>query len=317
MAIYHYSAQIIKRTQGRSAVAAAAYRSAQKIEDLRLGETFNYSHKNGVDYSLILAPENAPEWVTNRAELWKKVELFEKRKDAQVSREFNAALPTELSRDQQISLAMIHAKRFVQLGMIADVNFHDLHSHNPHFHLQLTLRKIQDNTFSKKKNREWNSKKQLEQWRKEWAEDINKALKDAGYPIEVSEKSLIDQGIKNRLPQIHEGPFTRHMVDQDKYSERADINSAVKTSNSHITELIKIQKEIRAFKKQNRIRTLHPGHKRYAQKLTQSKPFFQNRKRQAKLNNIHKNDPGTPHQRHMRRNLTRHRSRHPSGSSHR
>ena len=100
MAIYHLSAKIVSRSEGRSAVAAAAYRSGQSLHDHRTAQTFDYTHKAGVDYSEILAPPQAPSWVHNREQLWNAVEQAEHRKDAQLAREVELGLPIELNKDQ-------------------------------------------------------------------------------------------------------------------------------------------------------------------------------------------------------------------------
>ncbi|MGO9719245.1 MAG: MobA/MobL family protein, partial [Methylocella sp.] len=96
MAIYHFSAKVIQRAAGRSAVAAAAYRAAARLFDERLGRTFNYSAKAGVIHSEILLPDGAPGRWLDRVILWNEVEAFERRKDAQLAREVELALPREL-----------------------------------------------------------------------------------------------------------------------------------------------------------------------------------------------------------------------------
>src|SRR5882757_10475620 len=122
MAIYHLSAQIISRKEGRSAVAAAAYRAGENLYDERIGKVFDYTRKQGVEYSEILAPPEAPSWVHDRQSLWNAVERAEKRKDAQLAREIEIGLPRELSKDQQVSLLREFVKTtFVSQGMVADV----------------------------------------------------------------------------------------------------------------------------------------------------------------------------------------------------
>src|ERR1700674_578193 len=110
MAIYHFTAKVISRSKGRSAVAAAAYRSASQIHDFRQDLNFDYADKPDVIHSEILAPDGAPEWVHNRELLWNTVEAGEKRRDAQVAREVEFALPEELSQIEAIALA----REFVQ-----------------------------------------------------------------------------------------------------------------------------------------------------------------------------------------------------------
>ncbi len=94
MAIFHMHAQVISRATGRSAVASASYRAAERLYDQRLGKTFDYSRKAGVEHSEIMAPEGSPDWAHDREQLWNAVELAEKRKDAQLAREIQVALPT-------------------------------------------------------------------------------------------------------------------------------------------------------------------------------------------------------------------------------
>ena len=125
MAIYHLNVQVISRGQGRSAVACAAYRSAEKLYDERYGKTHDYTKKLHVVHSEILVPVNSPDWMGNRERLWNEVEKSEKRKDAQLSREVQLSLPKELTDEQNIALAREFVKtEFVSKGMVADLNVH-------------------------------------------------------------------------------------------------------------------------------------------------------------------------------------------------
>ena len=124
MAIYHLSMQIISRSKGQSAVASASYRSGERLEDERTGETKFYKREVQPE-TMILAPSNSPEWVKDRGQLWNAVEQIEKRKDAQLAREINIALPIELSKDQQKELIQDYVqKEFVNRGMVADIAIH-------------------------------------------------------------------------------------------------------------------------------------------------------------------------------------------------
>jgi ATP-dependent exoDNAse (exonuclease V) alpha subunit len=125
MAIYHFTAKVISRSKRRSAVAAAAYRSASQLHDYRQDLTFDYAAKPDVIHSEILAAERAPEWVHNRELLWNAVGAGEKRRDAQVTREVEFALPEELNQAEAIALARDFVEReFVSRGMVADLNVH-------------------------------------------------------------------------------------------------------------------------------------------------------------------------------------------------
>ena len=205
MSTYHYSVAIIGRSGGKNATASAAYRAGEKIKDERTGLTFDYTRKSGVDYTEILAPSFAPEWASERSLLWNEVERVERRKDSQLAREINVALPVELDKEQNLQLVREFVQeQFVGLGMIADVAFHHLNSHNPHAHILLTMRDLTEEGFGKK-NRSWNDRELLKIQREAWANHTNNALEKAGYQIRVDHRSLEAQGI-NRIPQIHLGP---------------------------------------------------------------------------------------------------------------
>ena len=125
MAIYHFSAKMISRSTGRSAVAAAAYRTAERIEDHRQGLEHDYSNRTGVLHTEILAPDGTPEALRDRATLWNAVEAVERRRDAQLAREVTVALPHELTDAQRTSLVRSFVQSaFVDRGMIADVALH-------------------------------------------------------------------------------------------------------------------------------------------------------------------------------------------------
>jgi hypothetical protein len=222
MAIYHLNAQIISRSHGKSVVAAAAYRSGGKLEDKRLGETFDYTKKSGVDATIILAPDNAPDWVYNRERLWNIVEAVERRKDSQLAREFNIALPRELDRMQMQDLALGYVQeQFVARGMVADVAFHHLDAPNPHFHVLLTMRYITKEGLGKK-NRAWDTRELLIEQREAWANHVNQALECAGYAEEkVDHRTLVAQGITDRIAQVHLGPELHHL--RQRYIEEGNL----------------------------------------------------------------------------------------------
>ena len=202
MAIYRCEAKIISRGSGHSAVAAAAYRTGTKIRDERAGRIHDYSGRTkGVVESVILRPENSPEWTAQTASLWNSVELAERRKDAQLSREFILAVPRELSSKEQFQLAVGWAQaELVSKGMIAEVSLHDNGKGNPHCHILATMRTIEGDKFSAKKPREWNDKELLIHWRESWCKAENDALEKAGRPERVDHRSLAARGI-DQIPQ--------------------------------------------------------------------------------------------------------------------
>lgn len=199
MAIYHFSGTVISRSQGRSAVACAAYRSAEKLHDDRCDKEHDYTHKQDVANSEIFIPENAPAWMADREKLWNAVETHEKRKDAQLAREFNFALPRELTLEQNVELAREFVKdTFVKQGMVADLCIHNdklpdgqLH---PHAHVMLTMREVTGDGFGKKV-RVWNDKAMLLNWREQWGEVANKHLALHGHDLRIDHRTLTEQGI--------------------------------------------------------------------------------------------------------------------------
>ena len=193
MAIYHMHATVISRASGGSAVAAAAYRSGEKIIDERTGEAHDYSRRSGVDGAEIIAPEGAPDWVRDRDRLWNAGEAAEKRKDSQVAREVRVALPRELDPDQRRELVREFVKaEFAGRGMVADVSYHDGNSGNPHAHILLTTRELNSDGFGGK-DRSWNSKELLSGWREQWAESANRALEGAGSVERIDHRTLAAQ----------------------------------------------------------------------------------------------------------------------------
>jgi Ti-type conjugative transfer relaxase TraA len=195
MAIYHLSAKIVSRAKGQSVVAAAAYRAAENLYDQRIGQTFDYTRKQGVEHSEILAPEKAPEWVHDRERLWNEVERAERRKDAQLAREIEIALPVELTKEQQIALMRDFAQRsFVSKGMVVDFSLHLDNPQNPHAHLLLTTRNLTADGFGLKR-RDWNAKTELLAWRQQWAEVGNEHLARAGLDLHIDHRTLEAQGI--------------------------------------------------------------------------------------------------------------------------
>ena len=205
MAIYHCSAKIISRSGGRSATASAAYRAAEKIKDERQNMTFNYrSREQSVDHAEIISPDGSPSFVKDRSNLWNAVESCEKRKDSQVAREVEIALPRELTLEQNIELAKEFVKgSFVDRGMVADLCIHDANGENPHAHIMLTTRHLTSEGFGKK-NRDWNKDELLQRWREEWEHVCNKHLELHNHQDRIDHRTLEDQGI-DRAPQKHLG----------------------------------------------------------------------------------------------------------------
>jgi Ti-type conjugative transfer relaxase TraA len=199
MAIYHLHVKVIGRKSGSSAVASAAYRSGSRLRDERLDRSHDFSAKRGVVHSEVMLPENAPEPWSDRERLWNDVEAFEVRKDAQLAREVEFALPREMTQAEGIELARDFVQaEFVDQGMIADLNVHwDIGEDGmpkPHAHVMLTMRAVDENGFDQKV-REWNRTEMVERWRERWAELANERLAELDIDARIDHRSLERQGI--------------------------------------------------------------------------------------------------------------------------
>jgi Ti-type conjugative transfer relaxase TraA len=230
MAIYHVTAKIISRKRGQSAVAKAAYRSGSALFDQHYGVTQDYSRKVGVAHTEIIAPEGVPAWMLDRENLWNGVEVAEKRKDAQLAREFEIALPIELSHDQSVELLRDYIKtEFVAKGMVADFAVHRDNPNNPHAHIMLTTRAVAGEGFGPKV-RAWNATVQLVEWRAAWAETHNFHMARAGHAIRIDHRTLDAQ-------QIELTPGKKIGIGQERQTPDAKIPR-------HITERVEQQSRI-------------------------------------------------------------------------
>jgi len=239
MAIYHLHVKVIGRKAGSSAVASAAYRSASRLRDERLERNHDFSAKRSVVHSEVLLPENAPEAWHDRERLWNEVEAFEARKDAQLAREVEFALPRELTPPQGIELARDFVRsEFVDRGMIADLNVHwDMAEDGmpkPHAHVMLTMRQVEvrgDERGFGRKVRDWNRTEMVERWRERWAELANERLAELDIDARIDHRSLEAQGIALE-PQSQVGaPAQRIESDGVEAADRADMHREIARGN--------------------------------------------------------------------------------------
>ncbi|WP_316213710.1 MULTISPECIES: Ti-type conjugative transfer relaxase TraA [unclassified Bradyrhizobium] len=239
MAIYHLHVKVIGRKSGSSAVASAAYRSGSRLRDERLDRSHDFSGKRGVVHSEVMLPENAPQACSDRERLWNDVEAFEVRKDAQLAREVEFAIPRELSEAQGIELARDFVRsEFVGLGMIADLNVHWDRSEDgmpkPHAHVMLTMRAVDENGFGQKV-REWNRTEMVERWRERWAEVANERLAELDIDARIDHRSLEAQGIALE-PQSQIGAPAKRIEDrgiegEGRDADRAEMHREIARSN--------------------------------------------------------------------------------------
>ncbi|MDU0944915.1 MAG: MobQ family relaxase [Anaerococcus vaginalis] len=264
MAIYHLCIKIISRGKGKSAVEASAYRSGEKIKNEYDGIVHDFTRKGGIAYTEILLPQNAPQEFVNRSVLWNSVEKIEKSKNSQLAREIEIALPKELDREKQIALVREYVKEnFVKVGMCADIALHDKNDRNPHAHILLTMRPLnEDKTWGEKSKKEyildengekiklkngnyktkkidtvdWNEQDKAEEWRKSWADITNKYLKENSIQEKVDHRSYQRQGIE-QIPTIHLGVSATQMERKGIATDRGNINREIKHQNMILREI--------------------------------------------------------------------------------
>jgi len=195
LAIYRLSSKGISRAKGQSSLASAAYRSAEKLTDNRLEKTFDYENRQHVYHNEILLPDNAPDEFKNRQNLWNAIEKAETRINSEVAKEYQLALPVELSYDDKIKLVKEFAQaKFVSQGLGVDLAFHDFEKSNPHAHLMITTRAITADGIGEK-NRNIKERDFLIGLRKDWECSVNKSLEIAGIEQRVSSDSYKTQGL--------------------------------------------------------------------------------------------------------------------------
>lgn len=264
MAIYHLCIKIISRGKGKSAVAASAYRSGEKIKNEYDGIVHDFTRKGGIAHTEILLPQNAPQEFANRSVLWNSVEKIEKSKNSQLAREIEIALPKELDREKQIELVRNYVKEnFVDVGMCADIAIHDKNDGNPHAHILLTMRPLnEDKTWGAKSKKEyildengekvklkngnyktrkintvdWNEQDKAEHWRKAWADIINKCLEENSIQDKVDHRSYQRQGIE-QISTIHLGVSATQMEKKGIATDRGNINREIRKQNRILQEI--------------------------------------------------------------------------------
>ena len=272
MAIYHMSIKIGSKGKGQSAVAAAAYRSGDKLTDKETGLISDYTRKGGVVHSEISLCDNAPLKYADRETLWNAVHEIENKKNSRLWREFEVALPKEFSQDEQIETVRDFVKQLTDSGMCADWSLHDKGDGNPHAHIMATVRSITnegewapksrlvydldengERIFQKlnkqgykqyKSHKEdynnWNAKERVEEWRAAWAKCCNDRLAERDH---IDHRSYERQGI-DQIPTIHEGYAARKIAAKGGISERVEINNEIRERNSLMRKLAEQLKQI-------------------------------------------------------------------------
>jgi len=290
MAIYHLHCDIIGRSGGRSAVAAAAYRATCKIKDRTTGEIFDFRKKEKAVLSQILTDGNVPKWANDRAELWNSCEEKESRKNSQFCRSFDIALMKELSLADNYELIRKWAKEnYVSRGLVADIAIHAPHKNrdgttneNLHAHVLIPTRKMTKDGWGKK-DREGNDREFLKRVRKSWAETVNAKFRELGMGERIDERTLEEQGI-DREPQQHLGATATAMqrkgkqTDRQKYKSRKqkiapeisekEIEGALE-NDAEIKKLEEARKKILAERSKPKV---PPEYKEWLEKISEMSP---------------------------------------------
>jgi Ti-type conjugative transfer relaxase TraA len=279
MAIYHLSMKPISRASGRSAVAAAAYRSGEKLLNQRDGLTHDFSRRSGVGHAEIVVPSDAGlDWAKDRSALWNSAETAEKRKDARVAREIEVSLPHELSAEQRLALTRSFAWDLVdRYGVAVDFAIHSPHGHtderNHHAHIMMTTRKVTPNGLGEKSELELENKRlvalglptshqQLRDLRIVWEERTNAHLALAGLDIRVDHRSHQERGVEI-APTQHVGVHATQMQRQGMAVSRTRIDDELAKRNAELIRekpdqvLTLITAEKSVFDRRDVARTLH------------------------------------------------------------
>jgi len=274
-----------------SAVGASAYRSGEILKNEYDGVTHDFTRKRGIAHTEILLPTHAPPGFADRYTLWNSVEKIEKAKNSQLAREIEVALPVELDREKQIQLVREYVQdNFVSAGMCADIAFHDKKNGNPHAHIMLTMRpleqsgewgakskkeyildkngqriKLKNGSFKTRKVdlTDWNDKDKAEVWRQAWADVTNRYLAEQNIPQRIDHRSYERQGIE-QIPTVHMGVAATQMERKGIVTEKGEKNRLIREQNRllkevrrRIAELGKWVKEKSAQKDNQSINPFH------------------------------------------------------------
>jgi ATP-dependent exoDNAse (exonuclease V) alpha subunit len=267
MAIYHLSVKPVSRGVGRSATAAAAYRSASQVADRTTGQVFDYTRKSGVEHAEIVLPTEAAKrdinWPREREQLWNVAEEAEKRKDARVAREYEVALPHELSQRERTELVREFSQEIAnRFGVAVDFAIHKPHregdERNHHAHVLTTTRRIEATGLGAKAEIEWAdtdrakrglgpAKEEVAAIRERWATLTNEKLQEHGHESRVDHRSLKDQGI-DREPTTHLGPAVSGMQRRGMDTEvGARIQAEAQARLERAAELGRLERESAAI----------------------------------------------------------------------
>lgn len=254
----HHDIAIIKRSSRRSAVASAAYQSGERLFSEYDQKQKYYSHKSEIVHKEILLPPHAPPEYADRNTLWNAAEATEKQWNSQLARRIILAIPREIPPEQYADLLRDYCREFfVSKGMIADFAIHDKGDGNPHAHILLTMRALDENGKWLPKSRkvydldeygeriklpsgrwkshkedtvDWNDQSKAELWRQGWADTVNRYLEAAGRTERLDLRSYARQEI-DKIPTVHMGAAVSHMEKKGIQTDIGNLNRDIQAAN--------------------------------------------------------------------------------------
>lgn len=248
MAIFHLSAhERVSRSAGQSSVASAAYVMRAQLTDERTGQVYDFRHLDAPQWIGMFSPKDAPDWTrdaANAERFWNALELFEKRKDAQIALPLDIALPHEMTQQQNIWLAQDYIREhFTRQGYVVLAAIHppDHDERNIHLHLLVSLRKIDAHGFARTKTEQQDNYRNrdtyIENLREKWEHLANRHLERHGIDARIDRRTLQEQGIE-RTAQKHRGPTKSAVVflEQDRQA-RAAAEAEIKQLQAQIIDL--------------------------------------------------------------------------------
>ncbi|MCL1802164.1 MAG: MobA/MobL family protein [Eubacteriaceae bacterium] len=276
MKFVHCSVKVISRSSGRSSVAAAAYRSGDRLTNERDGRSHDYSRRTGVVHEEVMLPDGAPEAYADRSTLWNAVEAIEKQRNSRLAREVVIALPNELGNEEKIAFVQNYVREnFVKRGMCADIAVHSGHNtekssqSNPHAHIMLTMRPVSREGFGPKAKKvyildkdgnriktargswksykensvDWDKKENVFAWRADLANRINAEMQRLGLDDRVDPRSYKDQGI-DREPGVHMGAAATAMERRGIKTDLGERNREIMERNRETERLAYEQQQL-------------------------------------------------------------------------
>ena len=270
----HFDIRVLQRSEGQSAVAAAAYQSGDKLYSQYDKKIKSYDSKEGIAHTKIMLPPNAPREYADRNTLWNAVEEIENQWNSQLARRFHLIIPREIPPEQYVPLVRDYCHEyFVSKGMIADIAIHDPHppGHNPHAHVLVTMRAMDEKgrwlpkarkVYDLDENRErirlpsgnwkshkentvdWNERKYGMIWRMGWQDFQNKYLEANGRPERVDLRSYKAQGV-DKIPTAHMGPAVTAMERRGIKTDIGNLNREIRKTNSIIQSIKQMIRNLR------------------------------------------------------------------------